>query len=324
MDFELLTRLTSTFGPSGHEAAIRDLIRREVEPFGGEISVTPLGSLIVHRPGSGPRLMLAAHMDEIGVMVSYVEEKGFLRLAPIGGVFPLYAVGQRVRFANGVEGFIEVEHRKDGSKVPSLDELYIDVGATSRESCPVGVGDAAVFVGPAARVGDRIIGKTMDDRIGCYVLIELLRRLEGSRYDLYVVFTTQEEITLSGARTAAFGIEPEMAIAVDVTLTGDTPKALPMAVELGKGPAIKVKDRGMVAHPRVREAMVEAAEKAGLPYQMEILAFGTTDAAVMQIVRSGVPSGCLSIPCRHVHSPGEIVDVNDVEQSVELLLALVG
>ena len=323
MDFELLHRLATAFGPSGYEAAIRELIRKEVTPLVDEVEVTPLGTLIAHKKGSGPRLLLAAHMDEIGVIVSYVEDKGFLRFAPLGGIFPLYAIAQRVRFANGVEGVVAVERRKDESKPPALSEMYIDIGAPSREASPIGVGEPAVFVGEPVRVGERIIGKTMDDRIGCYVLIDFLRRLRTSRFDLYVAFTSQEETTLSGARTAAFGIEPDMAVAVDVTLTGDTPKALPMAVELGKGPAIKVKDRGMVAHPRVRDAMVEAAEREGLPYQMEILTFGTTDAAAMQLARAGVPSGCLSIPCRHVHSPGEMVDVNDVERAVALLLALV-
>ncbi len=324
MDFELLQRLTGTFGPSGHEAAIRALIRTEVEPFADSIETTPLGTLVVHKEGRGPRLLLAAHMDEIGVVASYIEEKGFIRFAAIGGIFPLYALAQRVRFANGIEGIIAIERRKEANRPPTLDEMYIDVGASSRESCPIAIGDAAVFIGETVQVGERIISKTLDDRIGCYLLIELLRRLKQSRYDLYVAFTTQEEVTLSGARTVAFELEPEIAIAVDVTLTGDTPKAQPMAVALGKGPAIKIKDRGMIAHPTVREAMIEAAERAGLTYQLEVLTAGTTDAAVMQITRSGVPSGCLSIPCRHVHSPGEMVDVNDVEGALELLLALVG
>ena len=159
----------------------------------------------------------------------------------------------------------------------------------------------------------------MDDRISCYILVELLRQLEDLAYDLYVVFSTQEEITLSGARTSAFRIEPDIAISVDVTGTGDTPKARPMEVSLGEGPAIKVKDGGMIAHPMVREMLVEAAKKAEIPYQMEVLLGGTTDAAAMQLVREGVPSGCVSVPCRFIHSPSEMVDRQDVEDAIKLL-----
>jgi putative aminopeptidase FrvX len=184
----------------------------------------------------------------------------------------------------------------------------------------VRVGDAAVFERPFAVQGRRRVAKAMDDRIGCAVLVETLRRLERTPHEVHFVFSVQEETTLSGARTAAYGIEPDMAIAVDVTGTGDTPESRPMAVELGKGPAVKVQDAGMIAHPTVREWLVRAAEAAGVPYQMEVLERGTTDAAAMQLVRAGVPSGCLSIPCRYIHTPSEMVDGEDVEGAVRLLL----
>ncbi|RLC88801.1 MAG: M42 family peptidase, partial [Chloroflexi bacterium] len=271
--------------------------------------------------GTGKKLVLAAHMDEIGVMVTHVDEKGFLRFTRMGGVRPLNCIGGRVRFANGTLGAIYVEHREDTSKPPTLTQLYIDVGATGREDAPAGVGDPAAFVRSLERQGNRIISKTLDDRVGCYVLIELLRQLTASPYDLYFLFSVQEEITLSGARTSAFKIDPDLALAVDVTFTGDTPKALPMAVELGKGPAVKVQDARMIAHPLIREMLIAAAQQAGVPYQLEILRGGTTDASAMQLVRAGIPSGCLSIPCRYVHSPSEMVDVADVENAVKLLLA---
>lgn len=268
--------------------------------------------------------MLAAHMDEIGVMVTHVDEKGFLRFAPIGGVNPLTCIGGRVQFEDGTLGVIGVEaKREDRSRVPRLDQLYIDVGATGREDCPVRVGDAAVFVRPFAVQGRRLVAKAMDDRIGCAVLIETLRRLGEIPNEVHFVFSVQEETTLSGARTAAYGIEPDLAIAVDVTTTGDTPEARPMAVELGKGPAVKVQDSGMIAHPLVRDLLVRAAEAAGVAYQMEVLERGTTDAAAMQLVRAGVPSGCLSIPCRYVHTPSEMVDEGDVEGAVRVLVEAV-
>lgn len=325
MNFELLSQLIEAFGPSGQEEEIRSVIEEEVTPLVDELRVDPLGSLVAHRPGDGETLVLAAHMDEIGVMVSHIDEDGFLRFARVGGVFPLHCVGSRVHFKNGTTGVIYVEHRDDSSKAPKLQELYIDVGAANRNDVPVSVGDVAVFKRPVVRQGSRIIGKSLDDRIGCYVLIEVLRQLSSTPYDLYALFSTQEEVGLRGARTSAFTIDPDIAISIDVTRTGDTPKARPMAVSLGDGPAIKVQDPGMITHPKVRRLLVDAAERAEIPYQLEVLQGGSTDAAAMQLTRAGVPSGCVSVPCRFIHSPSEMVDVNDVENSIRLLVtALTG
>ncbi len=320
---ELIRKLVETYGPSGAEEQIRAVIRAEVEPLADELRVDPLGSLIVHKQGGdeGKRIVLAAHMDEIGVMVTYVDEKGFARFTRIGGVNPLTCVGARVAFADGTVGVIGIEEKRDDtSKAPKFEQLYIDTGATSRDECPVHVGDAATFVRPFVAQGTRLIAKALDDRIGCAVLIETLRRLERTPHDVYFVFSVQEEVGLRGARTSAYGIEPDLAIAVDVTRTGDTPECAPMAVALGKGPAVKVQDRGMIAHPAVRDLLVQRAKEANIPYQLEVLERGTTDAAAMQLVRAGVPSGCLSIPCRYIHSPSEMVDEGDVRNSVQLLL----
>jgi putative aminopeptidase FrvX len=320
---ELIRKLAETYGPSGAEEQIRAAIRAEVEPVADEVRVDPLGSLVARKKGGagGNRLLLAAHMDEIGVMVSYVDEKGFARFTHIGGVYPLNCVGGRVIFADGTVGVIGVEaKREDEKKVPELEELYLDVGAASRDDCPVSIGDAGAFLRPFAAQGGRLISKAMDDRIGCAVLVETLRQLKKTPHDVYFVFSVQEETSLAGARTSTFGIEPDLAIAVDVTATGDTPESLPMAVGLGKGPAVKVQDSGMIAHPMVRDLLIERAAGAGIPYQMEVLKRGTTDAAAMQLVRSGVPAGCLSIPCRYVHTPSEMVDEKDVENAVKLLL----
>jgi len=327
---ELIRKLVEAYGPSGVEDQIRAVIRAEVEPLADELRVDPLGSLIVRKKGSGgrqgsesKRIVLAAHMDEIGVMVTYVDEKGFARFTRIGGVNPISCIGARVAFADGTVGVIGVERKRDNaSKTPKFEQLYIDVGATSRDDCPVQVGDAAVFVRPFAAQSTRLIAKALDDRIGCAVLIETLRRLKDTPHDLYFVFSVQEEVGLRGARTSAYGIDPDLAIAVDVTGTGDTPESHPMAVELGKGPAVKVQDGGMIAHPKVKDLMVRQAKKAKIPYQMEVLLGGSTDAAAMQLVRAGVPAGCLSIPCRYVHTPSEMVDERDVENSVRLLLEI--
>jgi endoglucanase len=318
---ELIRKLVESYGPSGAEEQVRDVIRAEVEPLVDDLRVDALGSLIAHIEGDGQRLLLDAHMDEIGVMVTYVDEDGFARFTRIGGVSPLTCIGSRVAFEDGRIGVIGVEQKRDNAdRIPKLEQLYIDVGATTRDDAPIQVGDPAVFVRPFVAQGSRLVSKAMDDRIGCAVLVELLRRLEELSYDLYVVFAVQEEVGLRGARTSAYGIEPDIAIAVDVTITGDTPEAKPMAVELGKGPAVKVQDGRMIAHPKVRQLLMDCAEDAGIPYQLEVMERGTTDAAAVQLVRAGVPAGCLSIPCRYVHSPSEMVDEGDVENGVRLLL----
>ncbi|MGD8998162.1 MAG: M42 family metallopeptidase [Anaerolineae bacterium] len=320
---ELIRKLVESYGPSGAEEQVRSVIRAEVEPLVDDVRVDALGSLIARRQGhsNGQRVLLDAHMDEIGVMVTYIDEKGFARFTRIGGVSPLTCIGSRVEFEDGRIGVIGVERKRDNrDKTPKLEQLYIDVGATGREDCPVQVGDPAVFVRPFAAQGTRLVSKAMDDRIGCAVLVQVLRRLEDTPHDLHVVFAVQEEVGLRGARTSAYGIQPDIAVAVDVTDTGDTPESMPMAVKLGEGPAVKVRDRGMIAHPRVRQLLVDRAEEAGIPYQLEVLDWGSTDAAAIQLARAGVPAGCLSVPCRYIHSPSEMVDESDVENAVRLLL----
>lgn len=321
---ELIRKLVESFGPVGFEDEVRAIIRAEIKGLADEVRLGKLGDLIAVKKGrgTGKKILLVAHMDEIGLMVTHVDKRGYLRVAPLGGVFSLYSVGARVRFADGRLGVLGVDRREEASKAPTLDQIYIDVGATSKDDCPVKVGDVAIFHQGLERVGERLIAKSIDDRIGCAILIETLRRLKQTPHEIYFVFSVQEETTSAGARTAAYSINPDIAIAVDVTGTGDTPKALPMAVEVGKGPAIKVRDAGMISDPRVKNWMVQRAQAAKIPYQLEILRFGTTDVQVVQAVREGVPSGGVSIPARYVHSQAEMVDLGDVENAVKLLVEL--
>jgi endoglucanase len=215
------------------------------------------------------------------------------------------------------------ERLEDTSKLPTFEQMYIDVGATSRKDCPVKVGDIAAFDRPMTEMGNKIVAKSLDDRIGVAVLIETLRQLKDTPNQIYFVFTTQEEVGTRGASTAAFGVDPDLGLSVDVTGTGDTPKGSKMEVRLGDGPAIKVRDGGMLSDPRIVDWMVRTAEKARLPYQLEVLEGGTTDARAMQVSRAGIPAGCLSIPSRYIHSPSEMVDLNDVQNGVRLMLALI-
>jgi putative aminopeptidase FrvX len=324
---QLLQQLTETFGPSGYEDNVRKLVEAEVKPLADEIRVDAMGSLIVRkRPTKESKdtkkIMIAAHMDEIGLMVSHVDEKGFVRFMPIGGVFRKYVVGGRVRFLNGTHGVLAYDNLSNVNELPTLDKVYIDVGATSKKNCPVKVGDVAAFDRPYVEMGDRLVAKSMDDRVGVLVAIETLRALKSTPHDVYFVFTTQEEVGTRGAGTSAYGVDPDLGIAVDVTPTADTPISLKMEMELGNGPCIKFQDSGALSDPRVVKWMINTAEKNKIPYQREVLLFGGTDARAIQAVRAGVPAGCLSIPVRYVHSPSEMIDFSDVQNSVKLLTAL--
>ncbi len=320
----LIKRLTETFGPSGHEEIIRALIQSEIKGLADSARVDALGNLIALKKGAGasPRnkIMLAAHMDEIGVMVTHIDEKGFLRFASLGGVMPLTLVGHRCRFANGVIGAFGRERKDASASEIEMQRVFIDVGARDANEMPVEIGAAASFWREFADLRARMIAKSMDDRVGCAVLIETMRALKKSPHDLYFVFTTQEEVGTRGATTSAYGIQPDIALAVDVTDTGDTPEGLTMAVALGKGPAIKIKDSGMLAHPGLKNALVATAKENKIPYQLEVLVGGSTDARAMQVTREGVPAGVVSIPTRYVHTPSEMVDFDDVQNTIKLLV----
>ena len=324
---KLLQTLTETFGPSGYEDEVRKIVRSEVESLADEIRVDTLGNMIVRkRPTKAAqdarKIMIAAHMDEIGVIASHVDENGFIRFAPIGGVFRRYVLGGRVRFLNGTQGIIGYDRLDNVNELPTLDKVYIDVGATSPRDCPVKVGDVAAFDRSFSDLGDRLAAKSMDDRVGVLVAIETLRALKSTSFDVYFVFTTQEEVGVRGATTSAYGVDPDLGIALDVTPSGDTPNALRMEMALGKGPCIKIQDVGMIADARVVQWMVRTAEKNKIPYQREVLLIGGTDARAIQLTRAGVPAGCISIPVRYVHSPSEMVDYSDVQNTVKLLSAL--
>jgi tetrahedral aminopeptidase len=321
---DLIKKLTEAYGPSGNEGEVRDLIRAEVEPLADEVRVDTLGNLIATKrgDGTGRKVMLAAHMDEIGLIISYVDENGFLRAQPIGGVDLMTLTGSRVRFADGATGVVAPEKRPEFRKEPDLAKLYIDIGATNRQEAEARLGQAVSFVRPFADLGRRVVAKAMDDRIGCVVLIEVLRSLGQTPHEVYFVFSVQEEVGLRGARTGAFSLNPEVGIAVDITASGDTPEAPKMAMKLGAGPCIKVMDSGMLSHPGVKDLLVGVAREREIPYQLEVLAAGTTDAAAIQLVHSGVAAGCVSLACRYYHTPSEMIDLSDVENSVKLLTAV--
>ncbi len=325
---DLIRKLTEAWGPSGYEHQVRELIRAEVKPFADKIEVDPLGSLLcrVGKGGKGKKtIMIAAHMDEIGIMATFQEPKsGYLRFSAIGGLLYTTLHGSRVRFEDGTIGVVAAPEPFGAARTtaPDLDSFFVDVsdgGDTSR----VKAGSPAGFWRPFEQRGTRLIAKSMDDRIGCAIAIEAMRRLNGKTpHEVCFAFTVQEEVGLRGARPAAHGIDPDVAVSLDVTQTGDEVKGERHDVRLGGGAAIKIMDTGHVVPPHIRDWMIGAAEAADIPYQREILTLGTTDSAGIQVARSGVPSGCISIPCRFVHTTSETVDSRDVEACVQLLVKL--
>jgi len=320
----LIKKMVETPGPSGQEQLIRAAILEEIQGSADEIHTDAMGNLIARKGSKQPnglRIMISAHMDEIGLMVTHVDEDGFVRFISIGGVSPLTCIGGRVIFMNGQRGVIGCE-RLEPNALPTLEKLFIDVGATSREDCPVKVGDVCGFERPFLDLGKHLVAKSMDNRISVVVAIAALRALQASPHEVYFVFSVQEEVGLRGSATAAYGVDPDVGLAVDVTRTGDTPRTTKMEVALDKGPAVKVRDSSFIADPRVVDWMVATAKAADIPYQMEVLEAGGTDGRSIQLARAGVPAGCLSIPCRYIHSPSEMVSRIDVENAIRLLVEL--
>lgn len=319
--FDLIKKLTAGFGVSGNEGAVREVIKSEIKGRLDEIYTDALGNLIGIKRGKGKKIMLAAHMDEIGIIATYIDEKGFVRFSNIGGVSQFYSLGQRVRFENGVTGAVFYEEKLEEMKNLKLSNMYIDIGAKSREEAEakIRIGAVACFVGETVQEGDKVISKSLDDRSGCAVLIKTIEELPATDNELYFVFTVQEELGLRGAKTAAYGLKPDIAIAIDVTLSGDKPECKPMAVKLGEGPAIKIKDRSVICHAEVKTLLQNAASELNMPVQYEILEEGGTDAGAIHLTAGGIPSGAVSIPCRYIHSPVEMASLSDIENSVRLL-----
>jgi endoglucanase len=270
--------------------------------------------------------MLAAHLDEVGLAATHIDEQGFVRFVPVGALSPLTCLGSRVQFLNGATGVIGAERLADENKTPTFGQLFIDLGLSNRAECPVRVGDEAVFVQPFLDLGERLVGKALDDRVGVALLVEVLRQMQQQKlqspHELYFVFSVQEQVGARGAITAAYGVDPDLGIAVDVTPSSDTPGRRKLAASLGKGPAIRVRDGSTLFDPSIVDWMVCTAEAARLPYQLEVVEKEYTGGRAIQLSHAGVPVGCLALPCRYMHSASEMVDYQDLQNGVSLMLEL--
>lgn len=323
---KVLTRLVSAFGPSGAEGEVSRVIEGLARPCVDEISRDTLGNLICRKKGRGPRVMFSAHMDSIGLVATHIDEKGFVHVGALGGVGAKEALYTPIRFQNGTRGLVCRDNREEPDKL-KVTGLRIDIGAAGAEEAGrlVRVGDPAVYDTPTYQAGNRVISPYLDDRIACLVLLMAMEQLEETDNDLYFTFSVQEEVGTRGAKTAAWAIDPDYGIAVDVTGADDEPGSTHMASALcGMGAAVKVMDRSLISSPALVEKLMTLAAERGIPAQRDVLQAGGTDAGPIQATRGGVYAGGISIPCRYVHTPAEMADLNDVRACADLVRAFAG
>jgi putative aminopeptidase FrvX len=330
---ELLKRLSETPGIPGREEAMRVIVREALTGHMDDVTVDRLGNVIAHKKGTGPKVAMAAHMDEIGFLVSHVdEETGFLRINPLGGFDPRTLIAQRVDVhARGgvIYGLIGTKPvhlltEEERKKVPEMKDLFVDIGLSGKEANErVRVGDPVTLAQTFADLGNLVTGKALDDRLGVYVGIEAVRRLTEHKADIYFIATVQEEVGARGAETSAFAVAPDIGVALDVTTACDIPgvPAHEQVTRLGKGVAIKVKDSLSISHPGLVQFLVSLAEERKIPYQLEILPWGGTDAGKIQPAREGVAVVTISIPTRYVHTVVETAHKDDIEAAISLLAA---
>ena len=336
---QFLQTLTEAHGVPGYETEVRAVLRHYMAPL-GDLSQDKLGSLICHSAGEGPRVMLAGHMDEIGLIITHIDDNGFLKFLQLGGWWDQTLLSQRV---------IVKTHRGDvvgvvGAKPPHLlsadergkmvekKDMYIDVGATSKaetEAAGVRVGDPVVpdsrFVVMAG--GQTYLAKAFDNRIGCAVVIDVLRHFQSAAHpnDLYGVQTVMEEVGLRGATTSARAVDPDVAIIIESDIAGDVPgiKKEQSSVRLGGGPGLSVFDARMIPNTKLRNLVIDTAAEQGIPLQFSSMPGGATDGGAIHVNNIGVPTVVIGVPSRHIHSHGSIIHRNDYDNAVKLVAALI-
>jgi endoglucanase len=338
LDLTLLRKLSNAYGPPGCEDEAREILRTELEGFADETRVDKLGNILfTHRGEKGkPLIMLAAHTDEVGFLVRYIEGMGYLRLH-CWGVVPNLLLGQRLIFRGkkgdlrGVIGtkpphIINEEERK---KPVILDDLFVDIGTCTREEAEARgayEGMTGVFDVDFLDLGDGYVrGKAFDDRAGCYVMAEVFKSLKGLPYNIVAVGTVQEEVGLRGSKTAAYQVEPDYGLALEGTFAVDMPGMAPHMIpaSLKKGPVVTIADATTITHPKVLKAITEAAAERKIPYQFKKIPSGGTDAGSIHLTKGGVPSGTIAVPCRYIHGPASITTIEDIENTIRLVKAFI-
>ena len=326
----LLKTMVAPRAISGREKSMTDKLLPLIAPLTDKCRTDAMGSIIAVKYGTAPegerrKIMLSAHMDEIGFLVTNVEENGFIRVTAIGGINFVAAAYTTVVFGNGVKGVLVPETGVAAADLKA-EKVYVDIGAKDKREAErkVKIGDYCALEGGLTRLcGRRVAGRPLDDRVGCAVLIKIAEGLKETPVadDVYFVFSVQEEVGIRGAKTAAFGIMPDIGIAYDVTGTGDTPGASGMVCSVGAGAAIKIRDNTILCDYELVQEFAAVAKENDIKHQFEILLYGGTDAAAMQMTGAGVRTGALSIPTRYIHSGVEMLDAADADACVDLTLA---
>ena len=333
---ELLKTLCQADGISGYEDEIRLIMKKELSKY-GETEVDKFGNVICTKGSGSPKIMIAAHMDEIGLLVKYIDDKGFIRFIGMGGIDDETLAARNITILTetgkvpGVIGFKPPHLKKDeeSKKKIKMDEMYIDTGmAVDDVKKKVQVGDPIVFDSKFVDMGDNVVDKAMDNRAGCMALIEVMKQLKDFKGTVYGVATTQEEIGLKGARTATFKLKPDYALALDTGIAGDVPDITEIEtnLKLGAGPAITVVEssgHGMVPSPKVKKHLIKCARDAKIPYQLEATKGGMTDGAIIYMSNDGVMTGGISIPTRYIHSPASICNIKDLANAAKLTVEFI-
>jgi putative aminopeptidase FrvX len=336
---EILEKLSNTNGVTGREEEVRDLMKEYLEHYVDETRIDKLGNIFALKKGKkdAPTVMIAAHMDEVGLMIKNITKKGFLQFAKVGGIDDRILFAQTVIVhtdkgpQTGVIGSKppHIQTDEERKKVVEADKLFIDIGARDQkeaEKMGVKVGDVVSFDTKFVRVGkDVVVGKAFDDRVGCSMIIDVMRRLPKVDCNVYAVGTIQEEVGLRGATIAAFQVAPDVGIALEATVAGDIPgvREGEAPAKMREGPVLTVADAGLIAHPKILKLLIDSAKEQKIPYQLETGIRGATDASKIALTREGVPSGIISVAARYIHSPAAILNLNDVEKAVQLAVAAI-
>jgi putative aminopeptidase FrvX len=334
-EVRLLRDLSCAFGPSGNEEQVREILRKELEPLADEVKVDKLGNILFYHRGNGsfPRIMLSAHMDEVGVLVTFIEDEGFLRFQTVGSIPGNTLPGQRILFqADGreIRGIVgtkppHIMTAEEQSKVIPVEDLFIDVGAESLVQARANgadVGVMGVFDVDFAELGEGYVrGKALDDRAGCAVLVQVFKNLKDSPYNFVAVGSVQEELGMRGAHTAAWQVDPDYGLALEGTFAADVPGTRPdrMSSKLKGGPVITIMDRTVLTDPTVLKTLINAGREKAIPFQFKKVPVGGTDAGAIHLTKAGVPSGTVAVPCRYIHGPAAVAHLDDLKNTASLV-----
>lgn len=336
---QLMKKILDAAGIPGYEKEIAGIMKKELEKSCDEVGIDSFGNVIARKGKGKKKIMLCAHMDEVGLLVKHVTKEGYIHFIKVGGIDDRILLGNRVIIkakSGDVIGIIgskapHLQKDEEKNKVTKHDEMFIDIGSKSREETlkRVSIADQIIFEPNSGVLNGKLYyGKAADDRIGCYALIKIMERLKKPGAEVYAVATTQEEVGLKGARTSSFRIDPDFAIAIDTTIAGDNPgiREQDSSLKLGDGVCITIIEasgRGVIVDEKIKDMFIAAAKKGKIKYQIDVLEGGMTDGAMIYMNRSGIPTGVLSVPCRYLHAPTGVFSMDDVDSAVELAIKVV-